>query len=218
MIKPTQYNISGLYVVTPDSYEVIPLCKQVEQAILGGARLVQYRNKIADTSLRLMQASSLLAMCRMYQVPLIINDHLDLMLRINADGLHLGQTDCKLSAARNLIGPDKILGASCYNQLDLALAAQAEGADYVAFGACYVSGAKPDRPHAPLSLFVESKKTLSLPVVGFGGIKLDNAPSLIHAGVDALAVTSDIFLDDDIQVVSAHYTTLYEQHRLIAIH
>ena len=214
MKKPAPFNISGLYVITPDSYEVMPLCQHVKQAILGGARMVQYRNKYADESLRMMQSTALLALCRSMSTPLIINDHLDLMLRIGADGLHLGQNDIQLSAARRLIGPKKILGASCYNQLALALEAEQAGADYVAFGACYITNAKPNAPQANLELFREAKQRLQLPIVGVGGLQLDNALPVIQAGADALAVSSDIFLDDDIQGISSQYADLFTQPHL----
>jgi thiamine-phosphate pyrophosphorylase len=136
--------IKGLYVVTPDTLFTELLCQQVEGALQGGASMVQYRNKAADPSLRLRQATALLALSHSFNVPLIINDHLDLCAQIDADGLHLGGTDCDLGAARRLLGDSKIIGASCYNQLDLAIKAEAEGASYVAFGACFGSSTKPN--------------------------------------------------------------------------
>lgn len=189
----------------------MPLCQQVKQAILGGARLVQYRNKYADESLRMMQSTALLALCRSMRIPLIINDHLDLMMRIGADGLHLGQNDIQLSAARRLIGAKKILGASCYNRLDLAIEAEKAGADYVMFGTCYPTNYPSSTPHASLDIFKEAKQTLGLPIVGVGGLQLDNALPVIRAGADALAVSTDIFLDEDIQGVSNQYTDLFTQ-------
>lgn len=210
MTKPSHYNISGLYAVTPDSLEVELLCTQVQQALEGGARLVQYRNKHADKQLLLTQSTALLALCHSYGVPLIINDHLDLCAHINADGLHLGATDCDLGAARRLLGPDKIIGASCYNRLDLAVQAQAAGASYVAFGACFPSETKPNAVKAPLSLLQQAKSALTIPVVAIGGIALDNAPSVLAAGADALAVVTDLFLDDDIQGISQRYAQLFK--------
>jgi len=186
------------------------LCTKVRAALAGGASLVQYRNKSADSHLRLRQATALLALCRAFGVPLIINDYLDLCVTIDADGLHLGATDCDWAAARRLIGPNKILGASCYNQLALAKKAQADGATYVAFGACFSSETKPNAVNAPLSLFNEAKRTLKLPLVGIGGITLDNASRVIEAGADALAVVTDVFLDDDIQGISRHYAALFQ--------
>ncbi|MDX1916190.1 MAG: thiamine phosphate synthase [Methylophilus sp.] len=210
MTKPSHYNIKGLYAVTPDVLEVELLCEKVQAALKGGASLVQYRNKFADKQLLLRQATALLALCRSYSVPLIINDHLDLCAKIDADGLHLGVTDCDLGAARRLLGPDKIIGASCYNWLDLAIQAQEAGASYVAFGACFPSETKPNAVHAPLSLITEAKQKLTIPVVGIGGITLDNAPQVIRAGADAVAVITDIFFDDDIQGITSRYAQLFD--------
>jgi thiamine-phosphate pyrophosphorylase len=209
MTKPSQFNIKGLYVVTPDVLEVDLLCEKVQSALIGGASLVQYRNKYADKQLLLKQATALLALCRSYSVPLIINDHLDLCAKIDADGLHLGATDSDLSAARRLLGPDKIIGASCYNWFELAVQAQDAGASYVAFGACFPSETKPNAVHAPLSLISQAKQKLSIPVVGIGGITLDNAPMVIQAGADAVAVITDVFYDDDIQDISRRYSQLF---------
>lgn len=209
MTKPSQFNIKGLYVVTPDVLEVDLLCEKVKSALLGGASLVQYRNKFADKQLLLKQSTALLVLCRSYGVPLIINDHLDLCARIDADGLHLGATDSDLSAARRLLGPDKIIGASCYNWFELALQAEDAGASYVAFGACFPSETKPNAVHAPLSLISQAKQKLSIPVVGIGGITLDNAPLVIQAGADAVAVITDVFYDDDIQDISRRYSQLF---------
>ncbi|MGQ0442107.1 MAG: thiamine phosphate synthase [Methylophilaceae bacterium] len=188
-----RYNISGLYAITPDEADTQILCAIVEAALLGHASLVQYRNKTADQNLRLQQATALLALCRSYGVPLIINDHLDLCAQIDADGLHLGATDCDLGATRRLLGADKIIGASCYNRLDLALNATAQGASYVAFGACFLSASKPNAVSAPLDLFTQAKKQITTPLVGIGGITLNNASQVIDAGADAIAVIDGLF-------------------------
>ncbi len=209
MTKPAPYSIKGLYAVTPDSLAVDMLCAQVQQTLEGGARLVQYRNKHADKQLLLTQSTALLALCRSYGVPLIINDHLDLCAQINADGLHLGVTDCDLGAARRLLGPNKIIGASCYNRLDLARQAQADGANYAAFGACFSSATKPNAVNVPLSMLQQAKAQLDIPIVAIGGITLDNAPSVLAAGADALAVVTDLFLDDDIRGISQRYAQLF---------
>lgn len=210
MIKPSRYNIRGLYAVTPDILEVELLCEKVQHALEGGASLVQYRNKFADKQLQLQQSTALLTLCRSYDVPLIINDHLDLCSQIDADGLHIGASDCNLNAARRLLGPDKIIGASCYNWVDLAVQAELDGASYVAFGACFPSETKPNAVHAPLTIFNEAKQKVSLPMVAIGGIHIDNAPQVIAAGADALAVITDIFYDDDIRQICQRYTQLFQ--------
>jgi thiamine-phosphate pyrophosphorylase len=149
-----------------------------------------------------------LALCRSFAVPLIINDHLDLCAQIDADGLHLGAFDCDLGAARRLLGEDKIIGASCYNQLDLALKAQAAGASYVAFGACFSSETKPNARKADLSLF---QTKLSIPKVAIGGITLENAPQVIAAGADAIAVIHAIFNVDDVKSTCSQFSKLFNK-------
>jgi thiamine-phosphate pyrophosphorylase len=214
--KPHQYNtnapscgayyISGLYAVTPDELDTERLCMQVEAVLQGGASLLQYRNKAADATLRLWQASALQALCRSFAVPLIINDDLDLCAEIGADGVHLGGTDADIATARNKLGADKIIGASCYNKLDLAIKAEAAGASYVAFGACFPSQTKPNATKADLSLF---QTKLNIPKVAIGGITLENAPSIISAGADAIAVVSALFNADDIAENSKQFRNLF---------
>lgn len=203
-------NISGLYAVTPNELDTKLIVAKVEAALKGGARMVQYRNKAAGESLLLRQATALLALCKSYEIPLIINDHLDLCAKINADGLHLGATDCKAGPVRRLLGADKIIGVSCYNQLALALDAEAEGADYVAFGACFPSDTKPGAVNAPLSLFAQAKQQLKISVVGIGGITLDNAAQVKEAGADAIAVISALSDAKDITAVSQQFNSIYK--------
>ncbi len=211
MKSPLQFNISGLYAVTPDLLDTEQLVTKVKAALSGGARLLQYRNKIADASLRFQQAKALLTVCHDYHVPLIINDHLALCAEINADGLHLGVDDCQLSEARKLLGKNKIIGVSCYNQLALAQKAQADGADYVAFGACFTSATKPNAPTAPLSLFTQAKQQISIPVVGIGGITLENARLVKAAGADAIAVISTLFDATSIAEASQQFNLTFKQ-------
>ena len=201
--------IKGLYAVTPDILNTELLCEKVARALQGGASMVQYRNKAADAGLRLRQATALLALCRSFNVPLIINDHLDLCAQIDADGLHLGVTDCDLGAARRLLGEHKILGASCYNRLDLAVQAEAAGASYAAFGACFSSNTKPNTVNAPLSLFTEAKQTVAIPLVAIGGITLENAAQAILAGASAIAVVGALFGADDIASASQQFDHLF---------
>jgi thiamine-phosphate pyrophosphorylase len=212
MKKHHPYNISGVYAVTPNDLDTARLCKNVESALRGGVALVQYRNKIADAGLRLMQASALLALCRSFKVPLIINDHLDLCAQINADGLHLGATDCDLGAARRLLGKDKIIGASCYNQLDLALKAERSGASYVAFGVCFNSETKPNAVNVPFSMFKEAKQKINVPIVAIGGITLDNASQVIEAGANSIALMGGLFNTKNIQESSQQFAHLFTSH------
>lgn len=204
-----KHPISGLYAVTPDRADTSGLIAAVDAALAGGARLVQYRNKSADPALRLAQARALLALCRKFRAPLIINDHLDLALAVEADGLHLGAEDGSLAAARERLGRAKILGASCYDRLELALEAERLGADYVAFGSFFPSTVKPDAVHAPPSLLRDAKRRLSVPVVAIGGINLENAPQLIAAGADCVAVLSALFGARDVGLAARCFSGLF---------
>lgn len=202
-------SIIGLYAITPDIDDSMQLALKVEAALSGGTRLVQYRHKTASKAHKLEQATELLALCHHYKAQLIINDDVNLCIAINADGVHLGASDGEIAAARKLLGANKIIGASCYNQLYLAKSAQDAGASYVAFGACFVSSTKPNALKAPLSLFAQAKKALSLPLVAIGGITPANAPSVIQAGADAIAVINALFATPDITATAKHYTELF---------
>jgi thiamine-phosphate pyrophosphorylase len=126
-------------------------------------------------------------------VPFIINDSIKLCLTLDADGVHLGADDGNLAEARARLGAGKILGASCYNRLDLALAAAEAGADYAAFGACFASGTKPNAVVAPLGLFMQARQSINIPLVAIGGIHLENAKQVMEAGADSIAVVGALF-------------------------
>ena len=192
--------IHGLYAITPDSENTDQLCKMVEASILGGARVIQYRNKVAHQPLLKSQASALLAICRKHEVPLIINDHIELCLALDADGVHIGGDDGDIAATKALIGADKILGVSCYGDFARAQTAAQLGADYIAFGACFPSSTKPNAPRAELNLFTRAK-TLSVPSVAIGGITLENVSSVVTAGASAVAVIGELF-NRDIQEIA----------------
>jgi thiamine-phosphate pyrophosphorylase len=210
--------ISGLYAVTPDVADTPALIAAAEAALGGGARLLQYRNKPAPATLRLAQARMLLALCRKYRVPLVINDHLDLALAVPADGVHLGAEDGSLATARERLGPARILGASCYDRLEAALEAERLGADYVAFGSFFSSSVKPGAVRAPLALLRDAKRRLSVPVVAIGGITLENAPQLIAAGADGVAVISALFGADDVGLAARRFSALFAARELAARH
>jgi len=202
--------ISGLYAVTPDCADTAQLLQKVEAALAGGARLLQYRNKSASAALRLIQARALLALCWEYQVPLIVNDHLDLALALDADGLHLGGEDGSVAEARERLGPGKLLGVSCYARVENAHAAAAAGASYVAFGGFFPSKIKPgNAARTPVSLLGEARRALSLPVVAIGGITLENAPQLLAAGADGVAVISALFDAPDTRGAARQFANLF---------
>ena len=206
----SRVRIRGLYAVTPDVDDTAALTAMVRQAIEGGAALVQYRSKQAVAGTRLAQAQALQRVCRELAVPLIVNDHLGIALATGADGLHLGAEDGPLDAARARLGPAKLLGASCYDRLDAALAAQATGADYCAFGSFFPSGVKPGALRASLDLLREAKRSLRIPVVAIGGITLANAGQLVAAGADALAVISALFHAPDVRAAAREFSRMFE--------
>jgi thiamine-phosphate pyrophosphorylase len=201
--------ISGLYAITPEQPDTARLLSQVRSALSGGARVLQYRSKSEDVALLHEQASELLELCHSFEVPLIINDSLRLADLTGADGLHLGRDDGSLRQARIVLGAEKVIGVSCYNSLELAMRAEAEGAGYVAFGSFFPSVTKPGAVAAPLSLLNEAKAHLSIPVVAIGGIAIGNAASLIAAGADAIAVISGLFDAPDIQLAAQQYSQLF---------
>lgn len=204
--------ISGLYAITPDLENTNDLLNKVQQALEGRVQLIQYRNKLANEILRRKQAKLLLQLCREYGISLIINDHLDLAIEIDADGLHVGQDDISVTKARNQFGQDKIIGASCYNNLDLAVQAEKEGADYVAFGAFFSSLTKPNTISVTMDLVDQAKKKISLPIVAIGGIKLANARTVIQGGCAAVAVCNDLFHTENIKATATQYSQLFAEN------
>jgi thiamine-phosphate pyrophosphorylase len=204
--------ISGLYAITPDLADTQKLIQQVRLALEGGTRWLQYRNKSADKSLGLQQATALMRLCREFAVPLIINDSLDVALEIDADGVHLGAQDCLISNAKNKLGAEKIIGASCYDDLQCALEAETAGADYVALGSFFASTVKPHAVRAPLKLLRDAKERLRVPVVAVGGIDLHNAGLLVTAGADAVAVISALFNAEDIRETAKNFAALFADY------
>jgi len=201
----------GLYAVTPDEADTSQLIAKVRLALAGGAVAVQYRNKSAGPTLRRAQAAALAEICREAGAPLIVNDDVTLALEVGAAGVHLGREDGELAAARSRLGPAKLLGASCYNRIDLAVAAAGGGADYVAFGAMFASPTKPAARGAPLALLGDARRRTGLPVVAIGGITLDNAAGVVAAGADALAVISALFAAEDIAARARAFQELFER-------
>jgi thiamine-phosphate pyrophosphorylase len=176
--------------------------------------VVQYRNKTAGPELRRAQGRALAALCRAAGAPFIVNDDLALALALDADGVHLGAADGDLAEARQRLGQGKLLGASCYNRMELAQAAAQAGVDYLAFGSVFSSGTKPGAVRAPLALFAEARRSFALPLVAIGGITLENAPQVFAAGADAAAVISAVFDADDITASAAGFARLHQPHRM----
>ena len=188
--------LRGLYAIT-DSQLLAGgrLLPYVEAALAGGARLLQYRDKSEDAGRRLREAEALRALCLRYGAQLIINDDLELATKLGV-GVHLGQEDGSLAAARALLGRTPIIGATCHASLELAEQARQEGASYVAFGRFFNSSTKPEAPAASLELLAQARARLRLPIVAIGGVTLDNAPQLIARGASMVAVVHALFAAD----------------------
>ena len=206
-----QHAVSGLYAITPDEQDTAELLRKVRLALLGGARILQYRNKSADAALRAEQAGELRRLTHEFSVPLIINDDAALALQAEADGVHLGGDDGSLAEARALLGSDKIIGVSCYNRPELARAAVRQGADYVAFGAFFASGIKPGAVKADVVLLQTARRELSVPIAAIGGVTPQNGAALIEAGADALAVISALWDAPDIGQAAREFSILFSK-------
>ncbi|MFQ6313228.1 thiamine phosphate synthase [Lysobacter capsici] len=202
----------GLYAITPDDTDTPRLVARVETVLVAGAQWLQYRNKAADPHLRREQALALLPICRRHGVPLIVNDDWRLAAQIGADGAHLGEDDGELAAARAAMGDRALIGASCYDRFDLACAAAATGASYIAFGAFFASPTKPNARRATPELLQQSA-ILRLPRVAIGGITPDNARSLVDAGADLLAVISGVFDAPDPAAAVRAYLSCFDEAR-----
>ena len=204
----------GLYLVTPNWADTGRLLAATEAGLRGGAALVQYRNKDADGGLRLEQATALLALCRRHGRPLVINDHLELCMRLDADGVHLGAADGSLALARQILGPDKVVGASCYGELALARAAQQGGASYAAFGGFYPSLVKKYHFVTAPAVLEQARAELALPLVVIGGMTPENAAPLVARGADMVAAITAVYADAAPEAAALRFQALFgEQDR-----
>lgn len=199
--------LRGLYAITPDARDSAALLARAARVLQGGVAALQYRNKLAGPAQRMLEAKALASLCRRHGVPFIVNDDAHLALELDAAGAHLGREDGDLPAARTLLGA-RLLGASCYDSLDAARAAVAAGTDYVAFGSVFPSPTKPGAARAPLALFSQAR-ALGVPLVAIGGITLENAPEVIRAGADCVAVISALFDAPDVRERARAFGALF---------
>jgi len=206
-LKP--YDLRGLYLVTPSWDDTARLLAATEAALAGGAALVQYRHKTAAPALRVEQGAALLALCRRYGRPLVINDHLDLCRALDADGVHLGGTDTSVAQARFILGPGKIVGASCYGELALAHAAQQDGASYVAFGGFYPSPVKKYSFVTSPDIIDAWRETSALPLVVIGGMTPANAEPLVARGAHMVAAITSVAGDPDPASAARRFAVLF---------
>jgi thiamine-phosphate pyrophosphorylase len=184
--------LRGLYAVTDSQLLAGKFLSYVEAALDGGVTLLQYRDKSSDEARRLREAETLLRLCERYKTQLIINDDAELAARLGV-GVHLGQTDGSLPAARALLRHKAIIGATCHGQLELADEAKADGASYIAFGRFFNSNTKPGAPVCNLELLDQARARFHLPIAVIGGVTLENAASLVEHGADLLAVVHGLF-------------------------
>lgn len=205
--------LRGLYGITPDEPDTARLLTLVRAALVGGMRILQLRNKLASPALREEQARALRTLTREYGCLLIINDDAKLAAVVDADGAHLGAEDGSMREARALLGPGKLLGATCYGSLDNARKALAEGADHIAFGGFFRSTVKPGNAQRPLSLLTDAKREFGVPVVAIGGITQATTPQLIAAGADAVAVITALFSAPDVTQAAREFCALFTQPR-----
>ena len=205
----THWPRRGLYAITPDEPDTDRLLARVATVLSAGATWLQYRNKSAGDDLRAEQALALKPLCSRFGVPLIINDDWALAAAIGAAGAHVGENDGELALARHELGPDAILGASCYDDLKLARQAVFAGASYVAFGAFFASPTKPNARRASTDL-LRGAASLGVPRVAIGGITPDNARPLVDAGADFLAVISGVFDAPDPTAATRTYLSCFE--------
>lgn len=190
-----KFPASGLYAITQtEGKTTAAIIEEVASAINGGASIIQYRDKDKENQTQqLSRAEQLLSLCQQHQVPLIINDDADLALAIGADGVHIGKDDGGIARAREKLGPEAIIGLSCYDDLTLALQGQLAGADYVAFGRFFPSSTKPLASPAHIETLQLAKQQINLPIVAIGGILPENGKALLDAGADVLAVIDGLF-------------------------
>jgi thiamine-phosphate pyrophosphorylase len=203
----------GLYAITDSTLHTgAALERAVGRAIEGGAKVIQYRDKSDDGDRRHADAARLVRLCRRHGVPMIVNYDVELALRAEADGVHIGRGDAELAAVRVRLGDGFIIGVSCYDDPARAVLAQRLGADYVAFGAMFPSATKPDATRAEIATIAAVRERIRVPIVAIGGITPENGASLLQAGVDMLAVVRGVFGGDDPAVAAGHYRQLFDQY------
>lgn len=209
MPAPPTRRPRGLYLITPDDNDTARLLSRVE-AVLPHAIWLQYRNKRAGAALRAEQGAALLELARAHGVRLLVNDDMALAARIGADGVHLGEDDGDLAHARALLGPDALVGASCYDDIARAQRAVEAGADHVAFGAFYPSATKPGARRANADLLARAA-ALGVPRVAIGGITPDNTGPLLDAGADLVAVVGGVFDAPDPVAAARAYRVVFDR-------
>lgn len=191
-----------LYAITGEEFHPNrPLLEVMEEAILGGVDIIQLRDKTSSKRVILEKARALRELTKKYDIPLIINDHIDIALAVNADGVHLGQDDLPLKEARQIIGDDKIIGISTH-RIEEARAAQEGGADYIGVGPIFPTQSKKDVVAPVTTKYIEQvAKEITIPFFAIGGIKRHNVDQVIQAGAKRICMISEIVGADDVRGV-----------------
>lgn len=201
----------GVYAITDETLLTGDLlCERVEAALEAGLSLLQYRNKHSPWAERVTQCQSIKILCEKFGTPFLINDDVDLCLEVGAQGVHLGQGDARLLAARQRLGDSAVIGITCHNNLMLAREAEAQGASYVAFGRFFPSSTKPLAPPATIDDLCQARAMLRLPIVAIGGINAENGATLIEAGADILAVIHYVFALPDVSARVRQLNSLFQ--------
>lgn len=203
--------MNGLYLVTPDWDDTPKMLAATEAGLRGGAAIVQYRHKTASPELRHEQASQLMALCRRYGKPFIVNDFVELCMELDADGIHVGGTDMSVAQVRAAVGASKIVGASCYGSMELARSAHQAGASYVAFGGFYPSRVKKYEVSTPPEIVAQAKKEIPVPNVVIGGMTQENSVPLVAQGADMVAAISSVYFVDDPEAAARAFVQLFER-------
>ena len=199
-----------LYAVTDRSWlGEDTLYHQVEEAILGGATFIQLREKELSQEAFLEEAKEIKELCRKYQIPFVINDNVEIAREMDADGVHVGQSDMEAGNVREVLGPDKIIGVSAQT-VKQAVQAEQSGADYLGVGAVFPTGSKADAEDVPLETLKAICQAVSIPVIAIGGISAGNISKLAGSGICGIAVISAIFAKPDIRAAAAELRSLAE--------
>lgn len=200
-----------LYAVTDRSWlNGAALYEQVEEALLGGATFVQLREKELNKEDFFAEAVEIQSLCRKYHVPFVVNDNVEIALEMNADGVHVGQSDMEAGCVRELLGEDKILGVSAQT-VEQAILAEKQGADYLGVGAVFHTGSKADADDVSHETLQKICEAVSIPVIAIGGINKDNVMELAGSGICGIAVISAIFAQHDIRSATAQLKKLVER-------
>ncbi|WP_028102216.1 thiamine phosphate synthase [Pseudoduganella violaceinigra] len=200
--------MQGLYLVTPNWDDTEQLLAVTEQALRAGVALLQYRHKEASPALRREQGGALRELCHQYSVPFLVNDHVALCRELGADGVHLGGTDAPLAEVRATLGPNKLIGASCYGELARAQAAQAAGASYVAFGGFYPSKVKQYAVSTEPAILRHAREAIGVPLCVIGGMTPQNAAPLVAEGAQLVAAITSVYMAEDVAAAVREFRSI----------